>query len=84
MLHPERDEVRIGGISPAEAITRWPGALACVPQDVAMANGTIREGVALGLAASAIDSCWTALAVKSLLFHVQTELYDERKLVNPP
>jgi ABC-type multidrug transport system fused ATPase/permease subunit len=58
VLHPDRGEVRIGGISATDAISRWPGALAYVPQDVAMANGTVRENVALGLPLAAIDDEW--------------------------
>lgn len=58
VLHPDRGEVRIGGIGATDAISRWPGALAYVPQDVAMANGTVRENVALGLPAAAIDDYW--------------------------
>ncbi len=58
VLQPDRGSVLIGGLSPAEAITRWPGALAYVPQDVAMANGTVRDNVALGLPAEAIDDDW--------------------------
>jgi ABC-type multidrug transport system fused ATPase/permease subunit len=38
-----------------DAINLWPGALAYVPQNVAMINGTVRENVALGLPADAID-----------------------------
>jgi ABC-type multidrug transport system fused ATPase/permease subunit len=30
------------------AVAKWPGAIAYVPQDVAISSGTIRENVALG------------------------------------
>jgi ABC-type multidrug transport system fused ATPase/permease subunit len=58
VLHPDQGTVLIGGISPVAAIAQWPGALAYVPQDVAMANGTVRENVALGLPGGAIDDEW--------------------------
>jgi ABC-type multidrug transport system fused ATPase/permease subunit len=63
VLQPDRGSVLIGGLSPTEAIAQWPGALAYVPQDVAMVNGTVRENVALGLAKVTIEDelVWEAL-----------------------
>jgi ABC-type multidrug transport system fused ATPase/permease subunit len=66
----------IGGLIPAEAIARWPGALAYVPQDVAMANGTVRENVALGLPAAAIDDDWVWEALNRA--HLADFLRDSR------
>jgi ABC-type multidrug transport system fused ATPase/permease subunit len=48
----------LGGLTPAEALSTWPGAVSYVPQDVAMANGTIRQNVALGLPDDIIDDDW--------------------------
>ena len=48
VLEPDTGFVHISGVTPLEAILRWPGAIAYVPQDVLVANGTIRENVALG------------------------------------
>ena len=48
VLEPDSGSVRISGISPLEAISKWPGAIAYVPQDVLVTNATIRENVALG------------------------------------
>ncbi len=48
VLEPDSGTVHISGITPLEAITKWPGAIAYVPQDVLVANGSIRENVALG------------------------------------
>jgi ABC-type multidrug transport system fused ATPase/permease subunit len=48
VLEPDSGTVRISGITPLEAISKWPGAIAYVPQDVLVANGSIRENVALG------------------------------------
>jgi len=55
--------VLIGGLPPAQAIARWPGGIAYVPQEVALVNGTVRENVALGLPPSAIEdkAVWSAL-----------------------
>jgi ABC-type multidrug transport system fused ATPase/permease subunit len=48
VLKPDTGTVHISGVTPHEAITKWPGAIAYVPQDVLVANGSIRENVALG------------------------------------
>jgi ABC-type multidrug transport system fused ATPase/permease subunit len=48
VLEPQMGEVLISGKNPAEASRIWPGAIAYVPQDIAIAGGTIRENVALG------------------------------------
>ncbi len=58
VLIPDSGVTLIGGLTPAEALATWPGAMAYVPQDVAMANGTVRENVALGLPAEIIDDDW--------------------------
>jgi len=48
VLNPDSGSVRISGLTPLAAISKWPGAVAYVPQDVTISNGTIRENVALG------------------------------------
>ena len=48
VLHESSGTVLISGKSPLETIARWPGAIAYVPQDVAMSSGTIKENIALG------------------------------------
>ena len=58
VLIPDSGEALICGLSPAESLANWPGAVAYVPQDVAMANGTVRENVALGLPSEIIDDEW--------------------------
>ena len=49
VIAPDFGEVRVGGQSPNESVLRWPGAMAYIPQDVAIVNGTVRENVAMGL-----------------------------------
>jgi ABC-type multidrug transport system fused ATPase/permease subunit len=63
VLKPDAGRVTIGGLTPIEAVTHWPGAIAYVPQEVAMVNGSIRENVALGLPVEIIDDSrvWEAL-----------------------
>jgi ABC-type multidrug transport system fused ATPase/permease subunit len=40
--------VKISGEDPEAAVKMWPGAIAYVPQDVLIVDGTIRENVGLG------------------------------------
>lgn len=63
VLAPDRGTVLLGGLPPRDAIARWAGAIAYVPQSVALVAGTVRENVALGLPAEAIDDdlVWEAL-----------------------
>ena len=77
VLTPDSGVTLIGGLTPAEALATWPGAVAYVPQDVAMVNGTIRENVALGLPAEAIDDDWVWDALNRA--HLAEFLRDARE-----
>lgn len=48
VLHQSSGTVLISGKPPLETIAQWPGAIAYVPQDVAMSSGTIKENITLG------------------------------------
>jgi len=48
VLSADNGSVSISGLPPLDAISKWPGAISYVPQDVVIAAGTIRENVALG------------------------------------
>ncbi len=63
VLEPEVGTVTIGGMSPREAINRWPGAIAYVPQAVALVGGSVRDNVALGMPRDLVDDelVWEAL-----------------------
>jgi ABC-type multidrug transport system fused ATPase/permease subunit len=63
VLEPDEGSVHISGLSPREAINRWPGAISYVPQQVALVAGSVRDNVALGLPREAIDDTmvWAAL-----------------------
>jgi ABC-type multidrug transport system fused ATPase/permease subunit len=63
VLDPEAGDVTIGGMTPREAIKKWPGGIGYVPQSVVTFDGTIKENVALGFDARVIDEglVWEAL-----------------------
>ena len=63
VVQPDSGSVQVSGRDPVDAVTTWPGAMAYVPQEVAVVNGSIRENVALGLPEDVIDDdlVWEAL-----------------------
>ena len=63
ILTPDSGSITISGLSPKEAIARWPGAIAYVPQEVMMINGTIRENIILGYKTDEVPEreIWDAL-----------------------
>jgi ABC-type multidrug transport system fused ATPase/permease subunit len=52
VLNPDSGKVLVSGVEPLKAISKWPGAISYVPQDVLISAGTIRENVAYGFPAS--------------------------------
>lgn len=68
ILNPIKGKVTISGLAPGETVSRWPGAVAYVPQDVLIVNGTIRENVSLGYDSdlSNDELIWDALTTASL------------------
>ena len=70
---PNEGTVLISGLSPLDAIAKWPGALAYVPQDVLIVNGSIRENLSIGfpLEIATDELCWRALEIAQLKEHMQ-------------
>ena len=77
VVDPERGSAAICGLPPAQAIAKWPGGVAYVPQEVALANGTVRDNVALGLPRGAIDDDWVWAALERA--HLAAFLRDGRE-----
>ncbi len=63
VLTPDSGLVTIGELSPRHAIVSNAGAIAYVPQNVALIAGSIRQNVALGLPENLVDDdlVWEAL-----------------------
>ena len=68
VLQPDSGSVTISGLPPLQAIESWPGGIAYVPQDVKLANASIRENITLGFSVSSISEhlIWKALAQAQL------------------
>jgi ABC-type multidrug transport system fused ATPase/permease subunit len=62
-ISPSEGSVTIGGLAPRDAIARWPGGIAYVPQHVSLVEGSVRDNVALGLTPDAVtdEDVWAAL-----------------------
>ena len=48
VLKPDHGEIFISENTPFETVNKWGGAIAYVPQDVLLINGSIRENVMMG------------------------------------
>jgi ABC-type multidrug transport system fused ATPase/permease subunit len=53
---PSSGAIKISGCAPSESITRWPGAIGYVPQEVVLMSGSIAKNVASGFEATGISS----------------------------
>jgi ABC-type multidrug transport system fused ATPase/permease subunit len=68
VAEPSAGVVNISRVSSSAAIKNWPGAVAYVPQDISISNGTIAYNVALGYQLSEISETqiWRALETAQL------------------
>jgi len=48
VLNPNSGEIRISGEIINDVVSKWPGSISYVPQDVAIINGSVRENIILG------------------------------------
>ena len=74
LIEPSRGHVTISETSPSNAVARWPGAMAYVPQDVTIVSGDFLENVSLGFR---ITSETEALVRDALSLAKLNELVDE-------
>lgn len=68
VIEPTSGSVKISGFAPSEAISKWSGAIGYVPQNVMVAQGSIRENVALGYPESLAtdEEIWGCLRLAQL------------------
>jgi ABC-type multidrug transport system fused ATPase/permease subunit len=55
LISPSKGEIQISGLKPTQAITKWPGAIAYVPQNIAILNSSVRENISLGYPAGYVS-----------------------------
>jgi ABC-type multidrug transport system fused ATPase/permease subunit len=48
VLKPDSGRILISGEEPLDAVSRWPGAVSYVPQDVVIINSTVAENITMG------------------------------------
>jgi ATP-binding cassette, subfamily B, bacterial PglK len=48
VLKPSSGNILISGESPLTAISKWPGSISYMPQEVQISNGTLAENISLG------------------------------------
>ena len=67
-LEPQSGSVKISESVPKETFSSWPGAVAYVPQDSIIIEGSIRENLGLGYPKSDLldDYCWESLKIAQL------------------
>lgn len=68
IIPPDFGTVRISGHASLDASAKWPGALSYVPQDVMIANGSIKDNVGMGYPAESVPDSyvWDALKIAQL------------------
>jgi ABC-type bacteriocin/lantibiotic exporter with double-glycine peptidase domain len=54
ILEPESGSIKLSGTNPSLAVQKWSGAIAYVPQETKMINGSIKSNVCLGFDAKEI------------------------------
>jgi ABC-type multidrug transport system fused ATPase/permease subunit len=62
------DAIKISGLTPLSAFSKWPGAVAYAPQNISILNGTVRENVSQGYSSDIAkdDRVWKALEIAHL------------------
>ena len=68
LIAPSSGSVTISGLTPVDAIKKWPGSIGYVPQDVFIENSTVKENICLGFNPDSVpdDLVWQALQLADL------------------
>ena len=68
LLAPSSGSISISGLTPVNAIKKWPGSIGYVPQDVFIENSTVKENICLGFNPESVsdDLVWQALQLADL------------------
>ena len=68
LLAPSSGSITISGLTPVDAIKKWPGSIGYVPQDLFIENSTVKENICLGFNPELVpdDLIWQALELADL------------------
>jgi len=74
IISPISGVVKVSGKEPLDTFKSWPGAIAYVPQNIFISNGTVRENLALGFDAGSIaeDRFKAAISAAALREYVES------------
>jgi ABC-type multidrug transport system fused ATPase/permease subunit len=77
--HPSSGDVEISGINAIDAIERWPGAVAYVPQEIQLVSGLISDNILLGFTKSKanLDSVLKAMKMAELNEYMENNIITE-------
>jgi len=77
--HPSSGGVEISGINAIDAIERWPGAVAYVPQEIQLVSGLISDNILLGFTKSKanLDSVLKAMKMADLNEYLENNTITE-------
>jgi ABC-type multidrug transport system fused ATPase/permease subunit len=75
ILSPASGTVEVSDTNPLEAISKWPGAISYVPQEVFMANGSFLDNVVMGFDSqfANVENVKHALQLAHLYSHVENQ-----------
>jgi ABC-type multidrug transport system fused ATPase/permease subunit len=84
LLKPDSGEISISGVPPVNAISRWPGSISYVPQEIHIIPGTLRENILLGyendeISKELFDSAVTKSELRDLTLSSSNGLETELK-----
>jgi len=74
LLAPSSGSITISGLTPVDAIKKWPGSIGYVPQDVFIENSTVKENICLGFNPESVSDelVWQALQLADLSDFVES------------
>lgn len=77
--HPLSGDVEISGVNAIDAIERWPGAVAYVPQEIQLVSGLISDNILLGFTKSKanLDSVLKAMKMAELNEYLENNTITE-------
>mgnify|MGYP000408530468 CR=1 FL=1 len=61
---PSSGSIKVSGVSPESAVEKWPGSIGYVPQDVVIANGSVRSNIELGFVPNSLNTSHVEKAVR--------------------